>query len=277
MSPRPFTARCRDAVETSDLRPGARHLYHVLATFADHQSGECHPSLAKLSAVTGMAKSTLLRHVAALAEAGLMTFVAGRGRGNRTAYTLTPDGAVKGSATQPLKGSEVQPFSEEEKVAFRPVKGSISPPPYKDLEDPIEDPSTTPQRGNGQPPHSPDRQLPVNSPLQPLPPAGNKQWETLLPAHELNIPATRGEYLAICSALRHRGALAEFRKARKKLLASKSRDGKVWWSEQVDLAQRIGAEWEERAAATRPDPRAELLAYEQEKIDRRRAAARGEV
>ena len=261
--------------ELTAVKGSTRAVLYVLANRA-RANNKSWPSRERIVSESGFEERTVRSALKQLVEFGLIESVE-RAYGEPTTWLLRLD-VTDANLANPAKSSTANLANPAANLADSATDlANPATPIRKNPEEPRGSQSDDePQRGNGQPPHSPDRQLPVNSPLQPLPPAGNKQWETLLPWHELNIPANRPEYTAICSALRHRGALAEFRKARKKLLASKSRDGKVWWSEQVDLAQRIGAEWEERAAATRPDPRAELLAYEQEKIDRRRAeAARG--
>ncbi len=54
------------------LRPALRWTLQCLVGFAD-RTGRCFPSVRKLAAVTGISKSTVSRHLAALERAGIMT------------------------------------------------------------------------------------------------------------------------------------------------------------------------------------------------------------
>jgi hypothetical protein len=106
------------AVMGSDLKPGPRHVLHVLATRADGSGGQIppkfSPSLTLLAAATGMDRRTVERHLAVLASSGWITrtkpTIDKQRQGHRTRYRLhivapprgtTPLGADEPRGTTP--------------------------------------------------------------------------------------------------------------------------------------------------------------------------------
>jgi Helix-turn-helix domain len=77
-----------DAMRPKGLSYASKWLYAVLRSFADNDTGECHPSCKKLMDVADMPRPTLMRCLKELEEAGLLTRC--QDPGKPTVYVIPP-------------------------------------------------------------------------------------------------------------------------------------------------------------------------------------------
>lgn len=134
-------AVCSDA----SLGAQAQVLAHFLAMrYANRHTAQCDPGMPELERATGRSRSTLKRAIAELIDAGWITRVVGRGRGNRSGYgflTRARVVALKGVKSGPKKGANTEPFytaekgsdqgcQEKQKGPNLNLKGVKSGPPY---------------------------------------------------------------------------------------------------------------------------------------------------
>ncbi|KAB2539668.1 hypothetical protein AL035_17835 [Salipiger aestuarii] len=123
----------------------AQVVAYVLAMrYANRHTAQCDPGLPELEGTLGRSRSTLKRAISELIDAGWITRVVGRGRGNRSGYgflTRARIVSLKGVRSGPKKGSADDPFygaekgsdpgcQEKQKGSNLTLKGVKSGPPY---------------------------------------------------------------------------------------------------------------------------------------------------
>ncbi|MDO6586834.1 helix-turn-helix domain-containing protein [Salipiger sp. 1_MG-2023] len=132
-------------ISDASLGAQAQVVAHVLAMrYANRHTAQCDPGLAELERATGRSRSTLKRAISELIDAGWITRVVGRGRGNRSGYGFLTRARIvtlKGARSVPKKGDNPEPFSGSEKGSDQGCqekqkgsnlngKGVKSEPPY---------------------------------------------------------------------------------------------------------------------------------------------------
>ena len=111
----------------TELTDAAKLVACVLVTqFAHHQTGECSPSVDTIADAIGRSKDTAKRGVKVLIDGGWVHRTEGRGRGNRSAYTLISPGKVVS-----LKGGKSAPLRNEKGANLHLKGGKSAPFHYK--------------------------------------------------------------------------------------------------------------------------------------------------
>lgn len=117
------------AVLKSALPCRAKTLASALAVeFANEETGQLNPSIDTLAAYLAASKDTIKRAVADLIKGGWLSRTEGRGRGNRTSYTLLSPGKLLAFAPQ-KKGAALH-LQPAQKGATLRGKGRRTAPSY---------------------------------------------------------------------------------------------------------------------------------------------------
>tara|TARA_R110002074_G_scaffold139328_8_gene284945 strand:+ start:2389 stop:2826 length:438 start_codon:yes stop_codon:yes gene_type:complete len=109
------------AVNRSDLLDRAKTVAWALAIeFCNDDTGRLDPSLTTLAEATGKTVDTVKRAIRDLTDGGWLARTEGRGRGNKTEYTLLSPGKViaisstkKGAPMHQTKGGTDAPLTKE--------------------------------------------------------------------------------------------------------------------------------------------------------------------
>lgn len=109
------------AVNRSDLLPRAKVVASALAIeFCNDETGRLDPGVKTLADAVGQTVDTVKRAIRDLTEGGWLARTEGRGRGNKTEYTLLSPGKViaisstkKGAAMHQTKGGTDAPLTKE--------------------------------------------------------------------------------------------------------------------------------------------------------------------
>lgn len=125
------------AVNRADLLPRCTKVAAALAVeFYNDGTGRLDPGLNKLAEATGQTVDTVKRAIRDLTEGGWLARTEGRGRGNKTAYTLLSPGKVvdlasakKGAAVHRNKGGTEAPLTKEKGAPVQ-AKGRTGAPSY---------------------------------------------------------------------------------------------------------------------------------------------------
>lgn len=132
----------------ADVSGNVRILLLAMADQANHDGGDCYPSVERLVWMTGLGERTVKRFLAQLREAGIIEAVAhlGGGRGYATEYQLRFERLPQKQPFVPKrkKGANAAPLTRKQRVpsaAERVPTGpkrvplNVAPPPFKDPED----------------------------------------------------------------------------------------------------------------------------------------------
>lgn len=125
------------AVNRSELMLRAKVVAFALAVeFCNEETGRLDPGLSALADATGQTVDTVKRAIRDLTDAGWLARTEGRGRGNKTAYTLLSPGNVvsiltakKGAPVHQVKGGTRAPLSSEKGAPVH-GKGGTRPTCY---------------------------------------------------------------------------------------------------------------------------------------------------
>jgi hypothetical protein len=118
------------------LTPGAFELGHLLSLYAD-QNGEAWPGQDRMAAEMGVSTRSIKRHLAALADVGMLRILPGCGRGNRSVYALIVPEDGPGQVVHIRRGNERKggqkgdspvTVSREKRGQPCPEKGTIGAP-----------------------------------------------------------------------------------------------------------------------------------------------------
>lgn len=109
------------ALNRSGLLPRAKVVASALAIeFCNDETGRLDPSLTTLADATGKTVDTVKRAIRDLVEGGWLARTEGRGRGNKTEYTLLSPGKIiaisnpkKGAQVHHIKGGTGAPLTKE--------------------------------------------------------------------------------------------------------------------------------------------------------------------
>jgi len=116
-------------LQFEDLSPSAKTVASALAVkFANDGTAQINPSVRTLAAFTSQSIDTIKRAVKALVDAGWMERTEGRGRGNKTRYTLLSRGEVVQLSGQNKRC--INPPSTNQKGAAAHQKESNDAPSY---------------------------------------------------------------------------------------------------------------------------------------------------
>lgn len=131
------------AFARTGIKGGAKFVLVTLADMAD-QEHSCYPGIPELARLTGFGETAVKGHLAALAEASLISRESRfRRDGSRTSsrYYLDVDGAITTNRPKPESDSG----GESTKAGIRPTPQSESDPPPVGIRPPILEPSFNPQ------------------------------------------------------------------------------------------------------------------------------------
>jgi DNA-binding MarR family transcriptional regulator len=105
-----FRSRWQIAMREAQL-PSFRLLVGLtLSTWARPDGSDCRPSVERIGKATGLARSTVLRHLGALEAGGWIGRQAGGGRGRATTYSLMIPASIE-ALLEALLGAENRPTS----------------------------------------------------------------------------------------------------------------------------------------------------------------------
>lgn len=128
------------AVNRSDLLPRAKVVASALAVeFCNDETGRLDPSRKRLAEATGLTLDTVKRAIQDLTEGGWLGRTEGRGRGNRTEYTLLSPGKIvafgqpqKATQRQSAKGGTGAPLTTEKGAPVHGKGGTGAPSHNRD-------------------------------------------------------------------------------------------------------------------------------------------------
>lgn len=133
------------AVNRSDLLDRAKTVAWALAVeFCNDETGRLDPSLKTLAEATGKTVDTVKRAIRDLTTSGWLARTEGRGRGNKTEYTLLSPGKViaissakTGAPTHHEKGGTGAPLTREKGAPVHRAKGGTGAPLTKEKGAPV--------------------------------------------------------------------------------------------------------------------------------------------
>lgn len=128
------------AVNRSDLLPRAKVVASALAIeFCNDETGRLDPGVKTLADATCQTVDTVKRAIRDLTDGGWLARTEGRGRGNKTEYTLLSPGKViaisntkKGAPVHQTKGGTRAPLTKEKGAPVHGKGGTRAPSYYKD-------------------------------------------------------------------------------------------------------------------------------------------------